>query len=323
MDFDDDTREPGQVGKLVAAKREKDKLTQEQIGKRAGMARSTVLAIENGHSHPSLAKCLDLARALGIPPRDILDARALDELRDNPERQRELAAELEGGSAWVEAAQLHMRVENALVDLELDEQGSLGIERYFRGCTTVRPLRKLVFRDTIVAGKPTQIEIQRVPIGYDTTSRTNGPWREHHIDFHEAWTEGTIDIRFRVNLHHAYALDVEEYLQQLKEEGLSPTPEQNLSFYHFYIPYAFERLTLNMAGPDSYSFEWSEPVATPDRAFLEDKNILPLSQLAQTVDWRPLPHRARLTLTRPRTGNSVYLVWKPRDVRSRTEDSPS
>ena len=323
MDWDDDTREPGQVGKLIAATREKAGLTQDQVGKLAGMARTTVLAIENGHSDPSLAKCLDLARALEIPSRDILNARALDELRDTPDRQRELAAELAGGSAWVEAVQLHMRVADARVNLELDEEGSLAIERHFRRCTTVRPLRKLVFRDTIVAGKPTQIEIQRVPIGYDTTSRTNGPWREHHIDFHEPWTDGTIDIRFRVNLHHAYALDVEEHLRRLKEEDLSPTPEQSLSFYHFYIPYAFERLTLTMGGPGSYRFDWSEPVATPDRAFLEDKNILPLSELAPTVDWRPSPHRGRLTLKRPRTGNSVYLVWKPRDVRSRTEDSPS
>ena len=322
MDFDDDTREPGQVGKLVAAKREKDKLTQEQIGKRAGMARSTVLAIENGHSHPSLAKCLDLARALGIPPRDILDARALDELRDNPDRQRELAAELAGGAGWVEDTRWYLRIQDGRVRLRIAEDGFASILRHYKGCTSPRPLKKLVLRDRIPGTNPSHIEVQRTPIGFDCSSRTNDTWREHHIDFHEPWNQDAIDIRLTVNLERAYLRDDDdEYRRRLKALGLPPEPQRGV--YHFYIPYAFERLTFDIGFPESYLVDWDEPCATPDRAMLEDLNIVPLTMLASSAQWKPSSHRGRLTLTRPRAGNSVFFVWRPRSARNLKENQSS
>ena len=56
------------IGSMLQAKREAEGWTQEDLSKRAKVARSYVAKLEAGHSkNPSLAVLQRLAKALGVP----------------------------------------------------------------------------------------------------------------------------------------------------------------------------------------------------------------------------------------------------------------
>jgi transcriptional regulator with XRE-family HTH domain len=62
------------IGKMLQATREAKGLTQEDLAKRAKVARSYLAKLETGHSqNPSLAVLQRLAKALGVPMTALLE----------------------------------------------------------------------------------------------------------------------------------------------------------------------------------------------------------------------------------------------------------
>jgi transcriptional regulator with XRE-family HTH domain len=62
------------IGKVLQAKREAKGLTQQDLAKRAKVARSYLAKLEAGHSkNPSLAVLQRLAKALGVPVTALLE----------------------------------------------------------------------------------------------------------------------------------------------------------------------------------------------------------------------------------------------------------
>ena len=65
---------PRRLATVLRELRERQELTQEQLAKRAKVARSYVALIEAGHKkNPSLEILKRLARALGVPVTDLLE----------------------------------------------------------------------------------------------------------------------------------------------------------------------------------------------------------------------------------------------------------
>ena len=62
------------IGKVLQARREAKRLTQEALAKRAKVARSYLAKLEAGHSkNPSLAVLQRLAKALDVPVTALLE----------------------------------------------------------------------------------------------------------------------------------------------------------------------------------------------------------------------------------------------------------
>ena len=47
-------------------KRKQAGLSQQQLGEKVGLSRQAIIAIENGHTQPSLKHAMQLARTLGV-----------------------------------------------------------------------------------------------------------------------------------------------------------------------------------------------------------------------------------------------------------------
>ncbi|MCP3915859.1 MAG: helix-turn-helix transcriptional regulator [bacterium] len=59
------------IGKAVLRIRQKQGLTQKEVGARAGLATSYVSRIENGHIQPTMRTLARLAKALGVPTSEL------------------------------------------------------------------------------------------------------------------------------------------------------------------------------------------------------------------------------------------------------------
>lgn len=62
------------VGQRLRELREENELTQEELGKRAGIDRKTVNRIENGHFSPSIMTLFMLSDALRVKPSELIGA---------------------------------------------------------------------------------------------------------------------------------------------------------------------------------------------------------------------------------------------------------
>lgn len=60
------------IGRRIRDAREWANLTQEQLAERLGAERRTVVRIELGVTSPPLDRILHIARALGVPPSDLM-----------------------------------------------------------------------------------------------------------------------------------------------------------------------------------------------------------------------------------------------------------
>lgn len=60
-------------GKRVAELRHKRGLTQEQLAEKAGLAQRTIASIEQGQRWAKLSTLTKLAKALGVPRKELLD----------------------------------------------------------------------------------------------------------------------------------------------------------------------------------------------------------------------------------------------------------
>lgn len=60
-------------GKHVAELRHKRGLTQEQLAEKAGLAQRTIASIEQGQRWAKLSTLHKLAKALGVPRKELLD----------------------------------------------------------------------------------------------------------------------------------------------------------------------------------------------------------------------------------------------------------
>ena len=63
-------------GARVRAERERQGLSQEQLGERAGLARTYIGGVERGERNVSLLNLIRIARGLGVGPGDLLDDEA-------------------------------------------------------------------------------------------------------------------------------------------------------------------------------------------------------------------------------------------------------
>ena len=296
------------LGRLVRRSRHELGLSRSQLAKRCEVSASTLASVEQGRQAPSIAVCLRLARALRVPPRQVIDARVLDELRDQPSARRALENELASG-VWNQSAQHRLRIVQGDVRLDVEDDGTLQIERSYRGCTTARARREIVFRDRIVGHQPSQIDIQRTPVEYELRSRTVGPWCEHRVAFREPWTRGSLDVVVRVTLPHAYLPgDLDEINRRQKAAGL-PQQSEPRGIYQYYLQFAFEYLTLSMRFPESFGVRWAAPAAAPDRAPFEDGDLLTLDDISLESEWTEGSHCGRLRLKRPLPSSSVFLTW--------------
>jgi transcriptional regulator with XRE-family HTH domain len=61
-----------QVGRNIADARKRARLTQHVLGYRAGMRQPDICRLEMGHYSPYLKTLVRLARALELPPADLL-----------------------------------------------------------------------------------------------------------------------------------------------------------------------------------------------------------------------------------------------------------
>lgn len=75
-----------QVGAMIRHYRDREKLTQADLGERVGLAHETVSRIERGTFAPSFDTLVDLAEALNVSVRDFFEVggRALNSDRDDP-----------------------------------------------------------------------------------------------------------------------------------------------------------------------------------------------------------------------------------------------
>lgn len=62
------------VGRRIRELREEQHLTQEELGRRAGVDSQTVYRYEAGSRFPSLAKLEEIAQALGVGPEELVRA---------------------------------------------------------------------------------------------------------------------------------------------------------------------------------------------------------------------------------------------------------
>jgi transcriptional regulator with XRE-family HTH domain len=68
------TMTPRRLATVIRELREREKLTQEELAKRAKVARGYLAKLEVGHSkNPSIATMKRLARALGVPVTELLE----------------------------------------------------------------------------------------------------------------------------------------------------------------------------------------------------------------------------------------------------------
>lgn len=49
------------------------KLTQEQLADQAGVSENTIVTLESGKLNTTVATCFDIAKALGVEPKDLFD----------------------------------------------------------------------------------------------------------------------------------------------------------------------------------------------------------------------------------------------------------
>lgn len=62
----------GQFGERLEAVRKAQELTQSELAERAGVGSGTVIRLESGAASPSLETVADLAGALGLRPRELM-----------------------------------------------------------------------------------------------------------------------------------------------------------------------------------------------------------------------------------------------------------
>jgi DNA-binding XRE family transcriptional regulator len=61
------------LGSHVRQLRTKKGLTQEQLASLAGVSENTIVTLEAGRLNTTVATCFDIAKALGVKDRDMLD----------------------------------------------------------------------------------------------------------------------------------------------------------------------------------------------------------------------------------------------------------
>jgi DNA-binding XRE family transcriptional regulator len=61
------------LGSHVRQLRTKRGLTQEQLASLAGVSENTIVTLEAGRLNTTVATCFDIAKALGVKDRDMLD----------------------------------------------------------------------------------------------------------------------------------------------------------------------------------------------------------------------------------------------------------
>ena len=61
------------LGSHVRHIRNKKKLTQEQLADLAGISENTIATLESGKLNTTVATCFDLAKALGIEPKELFE----------------------------------------------------------------------------------------------------------------------------------------------------------------------------------------------------------------------------------------------------------
>jgi transcriptional regulator with XRE-family HTH domain len=106
-------------GQQLRRMRQRSRLTQEQLGRRVGLSRTSITNMEKGMQHASLHHLFEFAKALGVTPADLLPeeptraeetrlpSRIKGELRRLPEEDqawvmkivRKSTAERDGGDA--------------------------------------------------------------------------------------------------------------------------------------------------------------------------------------------------------------------------------
>lgn len=87
-------------GQRLRRARRRAQLTQEQLGRRAGLSRTSITNMEKGVQHVSLHHLFDFARALGVPASELLP--------EEPVR--------------ADAARLPSRIKGALRQLDEEDQ---------------------------------------------------------------------------------------------------------------------------------------------------------------------------------------------------------
>src|SRR3712207_5708335 len=70
------------VGDQIRILRWDKRMKQGELARRAGLSQNSVSSIENGKSMPSVGTVVRIARALGVPPSDLLEAMAAEEVAD-------------------------------------------------------------------------------------------------------------------------------------------------------------------------------------------------------------------------------------------------
>jgi transcriptional regulator with XRE-family HTH domain len=87
-------------GQRLRRARRRAHLTQEQLGRRVGLSRTSITNMEKGAQHVSLHHLFDFAQALGVPPHELLPEEPVS----------------------ADAARLPSRIKGALRRLDEDDQ---------------------------------------------------------------------------------------------------------------------------------------------------------------------------------------------------------
>lgn len=61
------------LGAHIRQIRLEKKLTQEQLADLAGVSENTIVTLESGKLNTTVATCFDIAKALGVEPKDLFD----------------------------------------------------------------------------------------------------------------------------------------------------------------------------------------------------------------------------------------------------------
>jgi transcriptional regulator with XRE-family HTH domain len=89
-------------GRRLRAARKKTGLTQEELGRRVDLGRTSITNIENGTQHIALHQLFDLARAVGLPADSLLPVPPFDGQRRLPAEASKMMRTLnEQEEAWV------------------------------------------------------------------------------------------------------------------------------------------------------------------------------------------------------------------------------
>ena len=101
-----------EFGRLIRARREALRLTQDEVAGKVGLVRTSITNIEKGRQHVSIHLLYEIARVLGVAPAELLPDRSVLVPTDaNLERTLDSTPLADGAKDWIRRLVSNTRTE--------------------------------------------------------------------------------------------------------------------------------------------------------------------------------------------------------------------